>query len=552
MSSRKLIRSTWGVSALTLVSRILGLIRDKFLVVVFGASGVLDAFLFAFTIPNLFRRLFGEGALSAAFIPVFVEFRQERGVDESNRLASEVVSTLILFLSAVVGLGIGVCLLGARFFPDERLMLFLTAMMLPFTMLVCVSALFAAMLQSVRVFALPAAMPVLLNIFMLGSAWMVWRGMPSEVEAQAAYLSGAVSWVAWAVTLAGLAQCVVLLPALFLRKVFVWPRVAWSGEGFHRVLLAMGPTALGLAVFQINVFIDRLIAYALVPGDGALTYLYLGNRLMQLPLALFGISVATTFFPSIVSAMTGKDWKTLLNRMGTAFRFLAFLLLPATFGLIALAQPITRMIFQEPDLSFTHEDVYRTARVLALYAPGLFFIALQQVMTRVFYAEGDYRTPVRVTAAMVGLNVVMNVIFIYMPDLYQRWTWPDADPVRLAEGGLALSTSVAAGISVAVMWIIQKERLIKKCGAELWDQTFGAVRWAVARIALAALAGCGVFAYFVAQSIPTEPELWVRLERGLVSVLFGAIGYGMFCVIFAVPEFDEFVLHKHPEDVSDK
>jgi putative peptidoglycan lipid II flippase len=248
MSARKMIRSTWGVSALTLLSRILGLARDKALVLVFGAApAVLDSFLLAFTIPNLFRRLFGEGALSGAFIPVFVDTRENRGPREADRLAGAVLTALTLLLGAATAAGILACLGGARLAgPDSEhgLALTLTAAMLPFMLFVCVAAILGGMLQSVRVFALPAAMPVALNLAFLAVLGYIHFHAPDTEPPQAA------CWVALAVVAAGAAQVALQWPALLARGVRVLPSFAFRQEGIGRILRAMGPTALGLAVFQ--------------------------------------------------------------------------------------------------------------------------------------------------------------------------------------------------------------------------------------------------------------------------------------------------------------
>jgi putative peptidoglycan lipid II flippase len=540
MSTRGMIRSTLGASSLTLVSRLLGLIRDKALVVVLGPMPwVLDAFLLAFTIPNLFRRLFGEGALSSAFIPVFIEYREERPAAEAARFASAVLTALAAVLTGVVLVGALVAWLAADALaaaPADALALRLTAAMLPFTLFICVAALLAGMLQSLQRFALPAAMPVLLNVaFLAALGWLAWE-RPDLPLPRAAY------WVAGAVVLAALAQVVVQALALAGRGMVLRPVLCWDHPGLRRVLQGMGPTAVGLAVFQINVLADRLIAYLLVPESGALTHLYLGNRLMQLPLGLFGVSMATVAFPALVSHLQRQEWETLFVKLSTAMRFLLFVMLPSAVGLAVLASPIVRMIFYEADeTSFDRGDVYRTGLVLALYAPGLFFIAVQQLLTRAHYARGDYRTPVRITAGMVGLNLVLNLALIHAPDLYRRWALGESAP--LGEGGLALSTSLCAALTAWLLWDRLRAALRDGEAAPAWDQAFGTLRAAAVRIGLAA-GGMGLLCYWVARSIPTEPELAMRLERGLVSVGLGVVFYLVLCYVIPVPEVEEFLFRR--------
>ncbi|MFW5857623.1 MAG: murein biosynthesis integral membrane protein MurJ [Planctomycetota bacterium] len=527
----RMMRATWVASLLTLLSRVLGLVRDKALVLVFGAAeGVLDSFLLAFTVPNLFRRIFGEGALTAAFLPVFVDIDETEGRDAAGRFGSGVATLLCLLLTAVAGAGMLACLGAARLAEPgsgHRLTLQLTAFLLPFLVLICLSALESAMLQGLRRFALPAAMPVGLNaaiVAALGYVLVYARHRPAE---ETVYL------VAGAVLAGGVAQVVLQLGALWWRGVWLRPRLEPSSPGTRRVWSAMAPTVLGLAVFQVNVLVDRLIAYLLVPGEGALTHLYLGNRLMQLPLGLFGVAMATVAFPDLVSHFRGGQWRSLFGKLDRGTRFLLFVMLPSTAGLIALSEPLVRMIFQEPDLTFSDREVYRTSLVLVCYAPGLFFVAWQQLLARVHYARGDYRTPVIASTAMVGLNVILNLVLIHAPDLYARWH--DRADLPLGEGGLALSSSICAGVAAWWLWRSARGALRIGDAAKIWDRTFAELPASVGRILVAA-AGTGVFAYWVAGSIPAEPELLVRVERGLVSAALGALAYFVLCSVIPVPE----------------
>jgi putative peptidoglycan lipid II flippase len=383
------------------------------------------------------------------------------------------------------------------------------------------------MLQGLRRFALPAAMPVGLNAAILGALAYV------HVYARARPAEETVLLVALAVLAAGAAQVVVQFAALRLRGVRLGPRLGRGEAGPERVWRAMAPTALGLAVFQVNVLLDRLIAYLLVPGDGALTHLYLGNRLMQLPLGLFGVAMATAAFPDLVSHLRGAEWKPLFDKVDRATRFLLFVMLPSAVGLVVLAEPLVRMIFQEPDLAFSDAEVYRTALVLGCYAPGLFFIAWQSLLTRLFYAQGDYRTPVLVSVAMVGLNLALNLTLIHAPDPYLRWAHRVDAP--LGEAGLAFASTVCAVAAAWWLWARARAGLRIGPAAKAWDRAFADLPSATGRILVAAV-GMGVLVHFVAGSIPTEPELLVRLERGLVSVAAGVGGYLILCSIIPVPE----------------
>jgi len=307
-ASASLFRSSRIVSALTLLSRLLGLARDWAMVAVFsGALWITDAFLFAFTIPNLFRRLFGEGALAAAFIPGFLSAREKGGDERAASLGGKILALLLLVTGALAGFGILGCTLansllgpaasGDRAGQQVRLTLELVATMLPFLCLICCSALLSAALQALRSFALPAAMSCVLNLcFLAAFAYIAWAE-PAGGDTRTIF------YAALAVVGGGVLQVALQWPALVWRG-FRFPlRLRWADEDVQMVIKAMSSTVLGLGVVQINVLVDGLIAYALsLRGEGGdNTYLYLGNRLMQLPLGILGVAVATTSLTAMLN-----------------------------------------------------------------------------------------------------------------------------------------------------------------------------------------------------------------------------------------------------------
>ncbi len=564
--SRGMIRSTWGVGALTMCSRVLGLVRDYLLVLMFGGcKWVLDAFLLAFTIPNLFRRLFGEGALTAAFIPVFIKIREDQGDDKASFLASAVFTLLALVTAGIAVAGMLLCFgIGQVVRTDDplQLTLQLLAVMLPFLCLVCCSALFSAMLQSVRVFSLPAAMSILLNLCFIGSFIYINYGRAGGMgNLTPDRAQQAIFVVACAVLIAGALQLLIQWPALRGKGIRITPSLAFNQQGVHDVLKAFGPTALGLGVVQVNVLVDNILAGTLsfghAGGAGAVQYLYLGNRLMQLPLGIFGIAVATTAFPFLATHAARNEHNELIRRLGDSIRLLIFVVLPASIGLGVMADPIVRLIFQKPDLVFSDAAVYRTACVLVCYAAGLVFFSLQHLLTRVFYARREYSTPVRVAAWMVGVNLVLNLAFIHAPDLYLRWsgitiTGLDRQPLLasdnitwpvLGEAGLALATTITAVFNVMILWHCLKKRMQPHIGQSRWEKMISGLHWSLLRI-MAAAAGMGLFVYYTRNSIPYEPELLARLERGLVPMVLGVGGYWIACLVIPVPELDEFVWRK--------
>lgn len=548
-------RSVWAVSAITLFSRVLGLARDWCMVALFGAAKeALDAFLLAFTVPNLFRRLFGEGALAASFIPVFVEAREKQGAKESASFAGAALTLLAFATGGIAAAGILFCLGAESFFRRGEgiwLTLRLTAVMLPFLCLICCSALLSSIMQAVRMFSLPALMSVVLNVFFLVAFGYVYyfkagRDM-SDVSLHAVRY---IFIVAVAVVLSAAAQLIVQWPALLAKGVPLWPSLDFGQGNLVKVLKAMGPTTLGLGVVQVNVLVDNLIAGSISfgsgSGQGAVQYLYLGNRLMQLPLGVFGIAIATTLFPYFSSCAARKDSAKLLEQMSSGVRMVFFIVLPAAAGLAVLSSPIVRMIFQRSDLRFDDAAVYRTALVLACYSGGLVFYSLQHLLTRVFYARGEYSAPVKIAAAMVGVNLALNLLLIRAPDFYRSWSGlevPGLSGGTLGEAGLALATAITAAINASLLWLKLRGTLSAEVGEEKWEQAVAGLFWPLCRIVFAS-ALTGVCAYWFVNSIPYEPELAGRIERGLTPVLLGAGVYYVLCVLIPVPELYEFSFRK--------
>jgi putative peptidoglycan lipid II flippase len=549
--TRDVARGALGVSMLTVASRVLGLVRDWCLIFMFGSvAWVTDAFLLAFTIPNLFRRLFGEGALSAAFIPVFVHKREQEGEKPASRLASATLTLLAAWTMAMAGAGVFLCFGLDQVFSENAqvsLTLRLTGVMLPFLCFICCSALMSGMLQSVRSFSVPALMPVILNLCFLSGFYYVYVYYGGVGDEKTIY------YVAYAVLLAGILQLVFQWPVLAAKRVALLPRFSLQDEGVRQVLKALGPTALGLGVVQVNVLVDNLIAYALSlqGAHGANTYLYLGNRLMQFPLGVFGIAIASTVFPFLASHAARGDDKALLERVTSALRMVAFIVLPAGIGLAVLADPLVRMIFQRPDLAFDNVAVYRTALVLGCYSAGLVFFSAQHVLTRVYYARKDYAAPVRIAVWMVFVNLALNLILIHAPDLYRRWDveiygrWSLAAEMfpsgeALGEAGVALATSITALLNVLLLWRGLKARLAPKIGVESWEKMVGKLHLSFLRIFIGAVA-MGLIVYWARQSIPYEPELAIRLERALAPTVVGILIYLAACAVIPIPELGEFV-----------
>jgi len=440
------------MSALTLVSRAFGLARDWAVAWLFGLGPVGDAFDLAFTIPNLFRRLFGEGALTAAFIPQYTKLRGRRGGSGSgdepaadgapagvaDQLAGVVVYALLMALVAAAAAGslllVGLIFAGV-FDGRGALTAKLTLVTVWYMPAVCVSAILAAILQVHGRFAVPSALPVLLNVLIIGAA------LGAGLGAEGLSAGGRAFIVAGAVVVAGLLQVGWLLGAMRRAGARLGrggrhaPTVRQSGR---RLLLQWGPTALGLAVFQLNALSDKVIAMAFSGSSGepmaagAVITLGLASRLYEFPLGVFGIAVATAIFPALASA--SKDPVRMRALVQQGARLTLFIGLPATAGLVLVRGPLCTAIYDEAG-RLDASAAGRIAWVLLGYAPAVWAYALNHLLIRAFYAHEDTATPMKVSLAMVGLNLPLNLLLI----------WP------LGAAGLAASTAICAALQAAVL-----------------------------------------------------------------------------------------------------
>ena len=516
-----LIRGTVVTSLGTLASRVLGMVRDMAMANFLGMSGggVMDAFVTAFRIPNTFRRLFGEGALAASYLPVLsAELEQSRAA--AWRLASVTMTWLALLLTALVAIAEGVCGLVWLVWgdlPGMGLLLGLTAVMMPYMLLICLAAQAAATLQALSHFSIPALAPILLNVcWLIAIGWVAPRFAPSP--AAGAYV------VAVAVLVSGVLQLAVqllMLSRLGFRYDYHW---AASRKAIGEVLRAMLPMTLGLAVTQINTLVDSLIAWGLAAApdgsqriawlgsavrypltQGAAASIYYAERLYEFPLAILGVAVATAIYPLLSRHAARGDHRSLGSDLTLGLRLVIFLGIPAGVGLMILAQPLSRLLFQHG--RFTGEDTIRASRVVACYALGVWAYCASAVIVRGYYALGDRLTPLRIGAAMVGLNISLDLLLI----------WP------LAEAGLAVSTTVAASIQVLILM-----RLFSRQKAPLgWPELAATTVRTLLATAVMAAAGCAAIAM-----LPARPGLAGQIAAVLVPFAASAAAYvGTYCCL---------------------
>ena len=423
------------VSGLTFVSRVLGLIRDCVCLAVFGAGREMSAFYFAFAVPNLFRRLFGEGALSAAFIPAFAQRWQKEGPDSAWSLFRRIFGTLLFVLGALTGvLYIVLIIAGALLHARTRGILEIPLLyaLLPYLPVICVIAFFAAALQARKRFTLPALAPVLNNLFWIAAALT------------AAHLTWPLStriFLLPAAILAAAALAVGLLArALSAQGASLRPEWRPRDPGVREVAARVAPVIVGLSIVQFNVFVDVLIARVLV-SDVANAHLFPANRLFQFPLAMLGISMGVAVFPTLAHLRAQERHDEVVHTATSALEATVFLALPAAIGLVILAHPIVRLFFQHG--AFTAAQTAIVAPIVVCYAIGLAPVCANQVLVRLFYATGDTRTPVRVAIVAMFVNLAANLTLVW----------------SMREAGLALATSISGCLQCAILLVLAAKRL---------------------------------------------------------------------------------------------
>ena len=423
------------VSLATLISRIAGFFRDLLIAKLFGAAMMADAFFVAFAIPNLFRRMFMEGALSSSFLPVYADVREQSGVRQAKKFAGGMLVVLIFAGSAGCAIGIWFAeplmkVLAPGFLRNpEKLSLAaqLTRIMFPFIIFIGLWAVAAGMLNAARRFFVPAFAPALQN------AVIIFTLLLAEYWASSAE---AIHWLAWAVVIGGAAQFLFQLP--FLGKLRILPllSVPWRVEGVGRCLALMGPAALGGAIFQINILVDRWLASFL--AEGSISYLYYANRLVQLPHGILSLAVVSAVLP-VLSDYAAKNRDNTKsgdserNAMLEAGRLTLFITIPATFGLLALAHPIMEVIFERG--AFTEKHTVASAAALRAYAAGLMFFGVTRLLAGVFHARLNTKFPVKCANIAVLTNVALSVVLMF----------------PLGFVGLALATSCSSALNAALL-----------------------------------------------------------------------------------------------------
>ncbi len=466
----QLARRAGVFTGATLLSRILGYFRDTMVAAFFGAGPAADAFYTAFRISNLFRRLLGEGALSASFVPVFSEYTQKHSREETQRFLNTMFTTLLAILSAITLAGIifapELTRIVARGFEpgSERfeLTVKLTRYMFPFMLFICLAALITGVLNAFYSFFLPALAPACLSVsemLFIGFLWVAhWSGHQAIVG------------LAISVTVGGFCQFFVHLPALFQRGY----KLGWEWnpqhEGVRRVGKLILPATIGIAADQINAFVDTMMATFLTVGS--VTAMYYSNRVMQLPLALFGIALSQVALPTMSAAVARGSAQEVKDTLNFSLRLTLFMILPATVGLIVLGHPIVQVLFQYG--RFSDEASRLTTWALVAFSLGLFAYSAVKILASTFYAYQTTRIPVIVASSCVALNIVLNIATLlsrqHLSVLHPEWAEMLNGPIGIA--GLALATSIAAWVNALALFILLRKKLGLLGGRRILNTVF--------------------------------------------------------------------------------
>ncbi len=493
-----LLRSSAMVGAFTMLSRVLGLLRDIVFARFIGAEAGADAFFVAFKIPNFLRRLFAEGAFAQAFVPVLSEYREKGSLEAVRGLLDRVAGCLGLTLTLVTAVAVlGAPVLTAVFAPgflDDPLRYPLATDMIrltfPYLLLISMTGFAGAVLNSYDRFAVPAITPVLLNLVLISAATLA-----------APYFDPPVMALAWGVLVAGIVQMLFQLPFLLRLGLLPRPKVDWKDEGVGRILALMGPAIFGVSVSQINLLLDTVLASFL--PTGSVSWLYYSDRLAELPLGVFAIAIATVILPGLSRQHAGEDPQKFAQTLDWAVKLVLVIALPAALALIILAQPILMTLFQYGKTSI--QDIGMSTLSLRAYALGLVAFMLIKVLAPGYFARQDTKTPVKIGIIAMVANMLLNLAFV-LP-LYFVW--------NIGHVGLALATSVAAFINMGLLW-----RGLLKAGVYRWVSPW---RRVCAQLLLANLVMAAVLLVLLGQL--NGWQAWDWLQR--VVALAGLCGAGL-------------------------
>lgn len=452
--NKKITKAAGTIGLATFLSRVLGLVRDIVVANSFGAKMAADAFYVAYRIPNLLRELFAEGSMSAGFIPVFTEYLTNKSKDEAKELANAVFTIIFLILSAITVLGILlsptiVRILAPGFLSDPekyRLTIFLTKIMFPYLLFIGLAALAMGILNSLRSFLAPALSPVMLNVAIILSVFLLSQRMEEPIVG-----------IAIGVVIGGIFQLLIQIPSLRKKDMSIKPSLNPSHPGVKRIGYLLLPVSLSSSVNMINNFIGAILASYLITGS--ITYLFYGMRFIHFPLGIFGVAIATAILPALsIHAVRGEE-EELRDTLSFGLRLVFFITIPSMIGLIVLRVPIVNLILQRGEFDYT--ATIGTAQAVLYYAVGLWAFAGVRIVLQAFYSLQDTKTPLKVGFLGVSSNILFSLLLM--------------GPLK--HGGLALANSLAAGLNLLFLTLILRKRLGRIDGRRilrsLWRILFG-------------------------------------------------------------------------------
>jgi putative peptidoglycan lipid II flippase len=500
---KKLAKSAGIIGMGTTFSRILGFIRDILIAKIFGTSVFADSFFVAFRIPNLLRDLIGEGAANAAFVPVFSEYLVKKEKDDYWRLVNALFK-LMFFILVIISL-LGVLLSpvivsliapGFRSQIDKfQLTVHLTRIIFPYIFFAGFTAFLMGVLHSHKSFAFPAFSPCMLNLaLIMGVLWGARRF--------------GVYGLAWAVLLGGLVQVLIQIPPLIRTSFKLNLKSSFRHPAIKKIGRLLFPRFLGSCVYQINLFVDTMLAsLSEIVGEGGVSALYYSNRLVQFPLAIFGISVAQATLPTMSIQSQENSFKNLTRTISFSLRSVFFITIPAAVGLAVLARPITTVLFQRGE--FNDYSTRITSLALTFYSVGLFAYSGIKILVSAFYSLQDTLTPVKVASFSLVVNIILNLILM-------RY---------LKVGGLALATSISATTNFLLLFYFLKKKIKDLEGKGIINSSL--------RILLAALA-MGLISKI---SFSGLGQIMEKEILHLVAVIIISLcSYMIFSLIFRVEE----------------
>ncbi|MCG8392424.1 MAG: murein biosynthesis integral membrane protein MurJ [Pseudomonadales bacterium] len=501
-----LLASTAVVATMTMLSRVLGLVRDVVIARMLGASAGADAFFVALKIPNFLRRLFAEGAFNQAFVPVLSEYRNKGSMAATKLLVDRVAGTLggtlmLVTLLGVVGAPVVIWVFAPGFGDDpakRALAVEMLRLTFPYLFFIALTAFAGGILNTWNRFAVPAFTPVLLNLSLIGSALYLTPYFAEDRMAVA---------LAWGVLIAGVVQMLFQLPFLARLNLMPVPRMGWRDPGVRRIMTLMAPALFGASIYQLNSLVNTVLASLL--ETGSVTWLYYTDRLIELPLGIFAVAIGTVILPSLSAKHADASAEAFSRTLDWAMRMVLLIGLPAALALAVLAEPVLATLFQYGE--FTAFDVAKTAASLRAYSAGLLAAMLIKVLAPGFYARQDTRTPVKIGVVAMLANMAFGALLVW----------------ELRHVGLATAMALSAWLNAGLLYLGLRRGGIYQ-PLKGWS-----MHWLRMGLAGAAMAA-GTYWLSLQTQVWTEAGVWQRAGWLSLIVVSGLAIYGVSLVVLGL------------------